>query len=372
MLHRTCRLVGAICTALALVATSQASAAQLRGVALHPMDQDRSTAAIETEFQMLHAAGATSVRFDVYWGEIEPARGLYRTSTLQWIDWVMARARADRLKVILDVWATPCWASSVPASVDPSPCGNGWSSSLVGRDPPINPQDYAQFAAFAAKRWGSYAAALELWNEPNGYFLLSSDQAGAYAALVKAAYPAVKTVAPQLPVLMSLAGTDTGFLGALYNDGVRGFYDGIAVHPYYQPTFAGLKAFRAYELNHGDSSSLWVTEVGWSSAEYSQVGQARRVASALKQLASLPYVAAVEIYDMRDTRGRSNHEDHFGLLNFDMRPKPAWDTFATTLATLRTARQSSVAVTHSLAPISRSEGVAGAVRAAERALTGWS
>src|SRR5207302_32065 len=44
-----------------------------------------------------------------------------------------------------------------------------------------------------------------------------------------AAYPAVKAVAPALPVLISMAGTDTSFLASLYADGVRGYYDGIAL-----------------------------------------------------------------------------------------------------------------------------------------------
>jgi arabinogalactan endo-1,4-beta-galactosidase len=329
-------LLAAICAALVAIAAGPASADQLRGVALHPMDQDRGAAVILNEFGMLHHAGATSIRFDVYWSAVETEPGRYDDPTVRWIDWVMAEARARGLKVILDVWSTPCWDSSAPPSVDPKGCRPGWWHYPVGDYPPTNAEDYARFAAFAAERWGSDLAALELWNEPNGgQSFRSSRPAADYAALVKAAYPAVKAVAPGLPVIMSLGGTDTRFLDELYFFGVQGYYDGVAVHPYNQPTFAGLTAFRSDQLAHGDADPLWVTEVGWSSATSTERGQARDVASALRQLAALPYVAAVEIYDMRDDpRDPGDPGSRFGLLYADMIPKPAWAAFASTLAAL--------------------------------------
>ncbi len=247
----------AICTvacALALLGAGTAQAAQLRGVGLHPMASDHYANTIEREFSLLQAAGADSVRFDIFWTAVEwSAKGDYDQPTLAWLDWVFAQARAHNLKVILDVWSTPCWASSAPASVSEG-CAPGWWNQPVRYYPPVNPQDYADFCAFAARRWGPALAALELWNEPNGNFLYASDQAAAYAALVRAAYPAVKRVAPNLPVLMSMAGTDTSFLARLYAHGVKGHYDGIAVHPYYEPTLAGLKAFRIYQVSQGDQA----------------------------------------------------------------------------------------------------------------------
>lgn len=74
---------------------------------------------------------------------------------------------------------------------------------------------------------------------------------------MRAAYPAIKDVAPALPVLMSMAGTDTSFLASLYADGVRGYYDGIAVRPYDQRTLSRLKALRAYEVSQGDTAPIW-------------------------------------------------------------------------------------------------------------------
>jgi polysaccharide biosynthesis protein PslG len=304
---------------------------QLRGADLHPMASDESASVIQREFSLLQSAGATSVRFDVFWTAVEwTAKGDYDPNTLAWLDWVFAQAHAHGLKVVLDVWSTPCWASSAPVTMKLG-CGAGWWNFPVRYYPPANAQDYADFCAFAAKRWGYALAALELWNEPNGNFLYASNKAAAYARLVTAAYPAVKAVAPRLPVIMSLAGTDTRFLSQLYADGVKGHYDGIAVHPYGQPQLDGLKAFRAYQLSQGDSVPLWVTEIGWSTSVPSPQSQGWGVASALRQLAALPYVADVDVYEMRDEGSDlTNPQDHFGLVNQNLTPKAGWNAFAAT------------------------------------------
>jgi hypothetical protein len=308
---------------------------QLRGADLHPMASDESASLIQREFSLLQSAGATSVRFDVFWTAVEwTAKGDYDSNTLSWLDWVFAQAHARGLKVVLDLWSTPCWASSAPLTMKLG-CGTGWWSFPVRYYPPANAQDYADFCAFAAQRWGYALAALELWNEPNGNFLYASNKAAAYARLVRAAYPAVKDVAPRLPVIMSLAGTDTRFLSQLYADGVKGHYDGIAVHPYGQPQLDGLKAFRAYQLSHGDSVPLWVTEIGWSTSVPSPQSQAWSVASALQQLATLPYVADVDVYEMRDEGSDpTNPQDYFGLVNQDLTPKAGWSAFVSTMHTL--------------------------------------
>lgn len=313
---------------------------QLHGVDLHPMASDENASVIQREFSLLQSAGATSVRFDVFWTAVEwTAKGNYDAKTLAWLDWVFAQAHAHGLKVILDVWSTPCWASSAPAAMKLG-CGVGWWNFPVRYYPPSNAQDYADFCAFAAQRWGYALAALELWNEPNGNFLYASNRAAAYARLVTAAYPAVKAVAPSLPVIMSLAGTDTSFLSQLYADGVKGHYDGIGVHPYGQPQLAGLKSFRAYQLSQGDSVPLWVTEIGWSTSVPSPQSQAWSVASALQQLGGLPYVADTDVYEMRDEGSDpTNPQDHFGLMNQSLTPKAGWNAFASTVRALNQRAQ---------------------------------
>jgi len=330
--------LAALCATLALGVPSSASAVQLRGVDVHVQagQIDNDPTLRDQEFAMLQAAGATSVRFDLIWATVEwNAKGQDDPNVLANIDSAFAQARAHGLKVILDLWATPCWASSAPPTMTHG-CTYGWWENPVTHYPPVNAQDYADMATFAVKRWGSDLAALELWNEPNGgQFFTSPHPAFDYARLLKAVYPAVKTVAPNLPVIISLGGTDTQWLTWLYGYGVQGYYDGIAVHPYDQPTLSGLRAFHAFQLSHGDHTPLWVTEVGWSSSVSGLQGQASGVSSVLQQLAALPYVAAAEIYDMHDGgTDPNNAEDHFGLFDYTLHPKPAWAAFYNTLHSL--------------------------------------
>jgi hypothetical protein len=336
--YRLLAALAVTCVMLAAVAAA-AAAQQLRGVALHPQASDRSASAISQEFSMLQSAGANTIRFDVAWDSVEwTAKGVYDAKTLSWLDWVMAEAGGHGLKVVLDVMGTPCWASSAPATLKLG-CSWGWWFRGVTKYPPMRSTDYADFVAYVAQRWRPYLAAIELWNEPNStQFFVSPNPVRSYATLVRAAFPEVKAVTPDLPVLMSLGGTDTTWLSELYYLGVLGSYDGIAVHPYYQPTFAGLKAFRSYQTSVGDAAPLWVTEVGWSSTQYGLAGQASNVSSALQQLAALPYVSAVELYDMRDDgTNAADPEQNFGLIDRYFNPKPAWQAFVSELHALASA-----------------------------------
>lgn len=147
---------------------------------------------------------------------------------------------------------------------------------------------YADFARQVAQRYGSRLAGVILWNEPN----LSLEWGGrrpdpaGYVALLRAAYPAIKAVAPDLPVLMAgLASTlghgdeamaDLDFLEGVYAAGGRNYFDALAAHPYgfgqppEQPPATDRLNFRRLELlrrameAHGDEDKpVWITEMGW-------------------------------------------------------------------------------------------------------------
>ncbi|MCS6845268.1 MAG: hypothetical protein NZ528_13250 [Caldilineales bacterium] len=147
---------------------------------------------------------------------------------------------------------------------------------------------YADFARRVAQRYGARLAGVILWNEPN----LSLEWDGrppdpvAYAALLRAAYPAVKAVAPDLPVLMAgLASTlghgeaamdDLAFLAGVYAAGGGAHFDALAAHPYGfgQPpdqlpaadrlNFRRLELLRGVMEANGDAAKpVWITEMGW-------------------------------------------------------------------------------------------------------------
>lgn len=115
----------------------------------------------------------------------------------------------------------------------------------------------------------------ELWNEKNlkGAYNLSNDPTE-YAALIKAAYPALKTGDPKCKVLFSglmggTIGDTTGdvysapdFLQAVYMAGGGNSFDIMNYHPYGHVE-AVIQAIRTVMYNNGDEcKQLWFTEDG--------------------------------------------------------------------------------------------------------------
>ncbi len=62
----------------------------------------------------------------------------------------------------------------------------------------------------------------------------------------------------------SLVGSNGVFLRALYAAGIKGYYDGLAVH-FYNLTLGSLRAIHETQLANGDDTPLWLDEFGWSS-----------------------------------------------------------------------------------------------------------
>jgi hypothetical protein len=333
-----------IAGALAMLAWVPASAAAapapttslLRGVNI----EYNNLAAIERELSAAKALHAGAVRVLVRWNQVEPSHpGQLAPGPSAALDKLVQGAAADGIKVIMVVDGTPCWASSAPAPVERA-CAPGQETE-ANAWPPVDPAQYGAFMAYLAQRYGGALAALEVWNEPdqsNERYLAGPEKAPHYAALLKAAYRAIKAVNPQLPVLGgSLVGPNGGFLKALYENGIKGYYDGLAVH-FYTLTIASLRAIHEVQLQFGDTTPLWLDEFGWSSCwprlqvEQEQGCVTRKVQSAnivnlTRAIVKLPYVAAELFYKLRNTES-----EQFGVMTEGGERKPAFAAVARVFA----------------------------------------
>jgi hypothetical protein len=343
-------LVLALCTLAWVAAAGNAgqgksasvSAALLGGVNVGgpgygslPAEADRAIAVA----RQLHAK---VVRIEVPWSVMEPlGRNEIDPRALAYTDRMAEDAAVDGIRIIMMVQGTPCWASSAPASLlhacsttKPSHA-NAW--------PPSNPADYAAFVAYLAKRYGTQLAAIEIWNEPdqaNEHYFAGPNKAQRYAAILRAAYPAIKQANPNVPVLAgSLVGSNGAFLRALYAAGIKGYYDGLAVH-FYTLTLGSLRSIHEVQLANGDTTPLWLDEFGWSSCWPRQKiqqeqgcvtaqTQAANIVNTFRALAHTSYVAAAVLYKLQD----SAHED-FGVLSAGGAHKPAFTALARVLGTL--------------------------------------
>ncbi|MFI4977961.1 MAG: cellulase family glycosylhydrolase [Solirubrobacterales bacterium] len=299
-----------------------------------------SPAEIDHQIAVAQALHAKIVRIQVSWSSLERlGPNQINREALTSLDRLVDDAAADGIRVIMTVDSTPCWASSAPPPLlqmcvpEKSTQANAW--------PPSNPADYAEITGYLVQRYGTLLAAIEVWNEPdqaNEDYFAGPNKAQRYAAILRAAYPAIKQANPNVPVLAgSLVGSNGVFLRALYAAGIKGYYDGLAVH-FYNLTLASLRAIHEVQLANGDTKPLWLDEFGWSScwpgyriqqeqACVTPQTQAQNITDIFRSLARTPYIAAEALYQLEG----STAED-FGVLSASGARKPAFAALSGVLA----------------------------------------
>jgi len=233
--------------------------------------------------ELLQAAGVTWIRQEVPWEQIEPvARGetvdpTYGGSTWAKFDDIVDRASATGMHVMLRLDTSPRWALP-PDAPD-------------GLSPPLDYSDYFDFVSAVATRYRGRVAAYQVWNEPN----LTSEwghqppDATAYAALLRGASERIRTADPGAKVVMAaLAPTLTDnadatdelvYLQRLYDAGVRGRFDVLAIQAYglrggpddprvdpsTDVTFSRPSLVHQVMAANGDADvPVWATEMGWN------------------------------------------------------------------------------------------------------------
>jgi hypothetical protein len=293
--------------------------------------------------------GADWVRMWVSWENMQPARGQYAPHVVEGVRGAVAAAKARGLKVLIVVTGSPAWASR----------GRG------GIAPPSDPGSFGAFMGGMAQRFPAVDA-WELWNEPDspGFFAGAPDPA-TYAAMLKAAYPAIKAAQPATAVVTGgLVGNDMDFVEQLYRHGAQGSFDAVGVHTdtacltrgpgrFYRDergrigryTFTGYREVHAVMSAHGDGAKpIWMTEIGWSTqstrprscnvgtwAGMKRLGvsprrQARFLRAAYRCAASDPFVGVAFWFGMQDIPS-SRHARGYGLFRRGGKAKPSARAF---------------------------------------------
>jgi hypothetical protein len=318
----------------------QALAPPLGGVNVPGLDGGSTPQEADREIAAARALHAAIVRVAVPWSVLEPlGPGRVSGHALAFTDRLIGDAAAAGIRVIMTVDSTPCWASSAPATLLRG-CDSG-RPTHADAWPPRNPGDYAAFTAYLAGRYGNRLTAIEIWNEPdqsNELYFAGPNKPERYAALLRAAYPAIKAANGSVAVIAgSLVGSNGAFLSALYANGIKGYFDGLAVH-FYNLVLGSVRSIREVQLAHGDAKPLWLDEFGWSSCyprhrvqeEQACVTppiQGANLSDVFHSLARTPYVAAAVMYDLQDSG-----QEQFGVLNGSGARKPAFAAVSRALA----------------------------------------
>ena len=238
---------------------------------------------IRESMQLIHDAGFHFIRQEFPWEAIEqPAKGQYwdskyNHSRWQQYDLIVSLAQEYGLEIVARLDAPPDWTRHDGAA-------RGHFA------PPDNYNDYGDFVATVAARYKGQIKFYQLWNEPNtdAEWSAGSVNAADYVRLLKVGYTRIKAVDPQAVVISaSLAPTkeETGhnlsdliYLQQMYDAGVRGYFDIMAVQDYGlfwgpgnrllmtdRPNFSRPILIRGIMVKNGDADKpIWAMEMGWN------------------------------------------------------------------------------------------------------------
>lgn len=283
-------------------------------------------------------AGAKVFRVEASWAALEPQEsGTRDPAAVASLDAVVAATARHGMRTVLFIDRTPCWASAAPDEVRGDCTGRAARSPDVTRYRPADPASVVPVATFLAHRYAARLAAFQVWNEPdqaNEKYWAGSDKVESYSAMVKALYKPLKQAAPKVPVLAgSFVGINGRWLQAMYRQGVKGFYDGLAVQ-FYGVTNYDLRTTRATQLANGDHKPLWLTEFGYTDCyrrggPLKQLDQncvssgaaAQALTDVLTAVRKRSWIAAAIQYDLRDDPPGGYT---FGLVDLQGRHKSTW------------------------------------------------
>lgn len=322
------------------------------------------------------AAGLKRVRIDIGWSTIEETGDVYggasdptatypSSASNHWyikkIDNAVNYAQSKGLKITGIWWTTPPWNTDGGA-------GKPYTTRPAGY--PSYPE-YAESAEWAAKYWSGRIDSWEIWNEadPDQAFWIKPDgskhtlaESNYYAALLKAAYPAIKRGDPNAKVISSgPSSVNDAWINELYKNGIKGYFDVLGLHPYEglanndplnsdgsKPWhYLHVPAVRQIMDNYGDNAKpIWFTEMGYSThsnedltgdgivkswhlgvTEQQQGDHLVKAIDYAKK--NWPYVEVFIIYNDKNRSTASGdaetvrHQLNFGLMTVDNNPKPA-------------------------------------------------
>lgn len=287
------------------------------------------------------ALGVTHVRVEIPWVVVQPVN-------LAWpngYDWA---ATDDMLKAFVNVGLKVC----VVLGVHRAP----WQTLTM-------PDVFSAMCATVVNRYRWWIDTWEIWNEQNNaaywsssswYGLFNSGpKASEYVPYLKAAYQWIHVVQPNAKVLFggmaanqsywnpwsgNVSRDPVDFLNECYAAGAKGYFDGLAYHPYpmdesfaleqeptaTQPFIAKIAALTKVMADNNDVKPIHLTE--WGFGLGTDELKAARIAKQYPIHFMFPGVVSNYLYSLRDWDVYP-----FGLLRLDWTHKPAYDVYKSTV-----------------------------------------
>ena len=229
--------------------------------------------------------------------------------------------------------------------------------------PPASIDEFAEYVHAAVSRFKDRIRHWEIWNEPNHpeYWSAPPDGLRLYSRLLTASHAAAKAADPGCTVLNGGITLDIPEgVRNLYQHAGKNAFDVLSVHPFLDPADASveskfealLRDLRSIMRENGDAGKkIWITEIGcpglpdgapeqaWFAGKAMYEGeQADWLRTIYGWRDENPDVEKVFWAFYRDTRGMfPDATNHFGLVRFDLSPKPAFYALKELIAKRQTA-----------------------------------
>jgi hypothetical protein len=293
------------------------------GVVTH-FGQDHGN--VQANVALIQQMGGTTIRDEVYWKEVEHIKGQYALPSITEPFVNAALARGLKPLLTLD-YGNPLYDGG----------GKPLSDDAI--------QAYANYAAFVATQLKGRVFLYEIWNEWDmsaGQTTPGTPQA--YVKLLKAVYPKLKAVDPNIVVVgggVSAGAILSPWFGQMLDAGALSSADAISIHEYiYTSTGSGrspetlaskLLGVEQTLRSHNGSQDfpLYLTETGWptntgtSGTTLAEAGDFD--AETMLLMPSMSFLKGIYWYDFQDDGSvATDPEDNFGLVHVNLSPKPGF------------------------------------------------
>jgi hypothetical protein len=313
-------------------ATSRAQSSLDIGISVHLAG---NPGMVPGQLSLIREAGSNSIRDDVDWGHIEMEK-----------DHLVMPSGFDNLV-----------NQALKANVQPLLILDYGNPFYDAGDKPTSPEAlsaFARYAVFVVQHFKGRVHMYEMWNEWNT--TTGNTHPGTpqdYVRLLRVVYPAVKAIDPSAVFIAgAIAGKDLDWLSAMLSAGALGSFDALSIHPYsfgqmVRTGDAWAKDMLATEdvihrYTGGLDIPLYVTEMGWPTYSGPH-GISRQLAAAyLAQMflltRTMKFLRGIWWYDFRDDGwDEGNKENDFGLVDPDLKPKPAFAALKAIAPVIRAA-----------------------------------
>jgi hypothetical protein len=303
------------------------------------------------DYELMQEAGIYSVRFPLYWNQVEPENPAVSERRWDAFDHEVRLAAEAGLEIFPFITGTPEWVASNGIDM---PVANAWERrawasfirAAVHRYGPGGTfwREEHELPYLPVRRW-------EIWNEENIVTFANRPEPKRFAIMIRIAGRVIHREAPGSQVILgglfgrplqippNVASGD--FLSRFYRAGkVKKYFDGVGLHPYVADAramgaqLANLR--RIMRRHHDGATPLYVTELGWGSAsgptrwQRGLWGQAYQLSKSFAMLSANRTrwkVGGVWWFTWSDEGGTCVFCGSAGLLTRGREAKPAWYRF---------------------------------------------